>query len=410
MKEYQISKQWLCIENWVYAVVQPKQLLLYNTRIGQFIESKEKQHIDIVVRMHEKKNLGVVLLEEEWKNDISVLQFIKEAIDKNIFSLEDYQEDKLKPIRLMPVLNIQKDVERWKKEPDRSAGESSLQYLTELSLYVNNACTLNCNHCNFSCKQFMCCRKEINSSVLDSNVLFKIASQIKYASLSKLNILGGDIFSYSFLEQIPEIFNDKKDKIHCWSHYKNFCANDLPVMWDIIIDFPVDEQTLLNCIFEKEKEVSQYRYHFIVQNEEEVNLVEKMTEKLNIQNVEIHPYYNGENIDFFKNCIFLNREDILGNTVSQRQIFCNQALNSNFFGSLTILPNSDVTANMNTPILGNISTSSLLELITKELEPNTAWRKIRNEKPCTECLYQYVCPPVSNYEMVFEKPNLCTVQ
>lgn len=51
----------------------------------------------------------------------------------------------------------------------------------------------------------------------------------------------------------------------------------------------------------------------------------------------------------------------------------------------------------------------LLELITNELEQNTAWRKIRNEKPCNECLYQYLCPPVSNYEMIFNKQNLCTL-
>jgi pseudo-rSAM protein len=63
---------------------------------------------------------------------------------------------------------------------------------------------------------------------------------------------------------------------------------------------------------------------------------------------------------------------------------------------------------LNTPVLGNINTISLLELIAKELEQNTAWRKIRNNKPCNECLFQYLCPSISNYEMTLERENLCT--
>jgi len=155
------------------------------------------------------------------------------------------------------------------------------------------------------------------------------------------------------------------------------------------------------------KESAQYRCHFIVQNEEEINLVENMTNSLHIQDYEMHPYYNGENIDFFKTCVFLSQDDILGNAVSQRRIFCNQALNSNFFGSLTVLPNGDVVANINKPVLGNITTTPVLELITKELEDNTAWRKTRDEKPCSECLFQYLCPPMSNYEMALNCNNLC---
>ncbi|MCL2510917.1 MAG: TIGR04150 pseudo-rSAM protein [Bacteroidales bacterium] len=407
MMENKDKKQWICIENWVYAIMRPEQFLLYNTRTGQYIISEDKQHLAIVAEMHERQNLGVILFREAWADNAPVMQFINEAVEKNIFSWEAYQEGQLKPIRLMPVLNIQKDVERLKRESDRSAGEASLHYLAELSLYVNDLCSLNCKHCGQSRKQFMCCVKDKNTSAPDAAVLTKIATQIKYAPVTKLNIVGGDIFSYPLLDKVLEIFSDKKEQIHFWSHYKNFRASEHPVTWNIIVDFPVDEQTLSNCITAIGKEKAQY--HFIVQNENEVNLVEKMAESFDIQNFEMRPYYNGENIDFFKTGIFLNEEDILGNTVSQRRIFCNQALNSNFFGSLTVSPNGDVTANPNAPVLGNIVTTSILELITKELEQNTAWRKTRNENPCNICLFQYLCPPISNYEMTFKRENLCTL-
>jgi pseudo-rSAM protein len=407
--EHKEKKQWLCLENWVYAAIRPEQLMLYNTRTGQYMISEEQQHLAIVAKMHERQNLGVILFEAAWADNASVLQFIDEAVEKNIFSLEDFQEGQLKPIRLMPVLNIQKDVERLKGESDRSIGETSLHYLTEMSLYVNESCSLDCKHCGQSQKQFMCCGKNKDTSALDASILTKIATQIKYAPILKLNIMGGDIFSYPLLDKIMELFDDKKEQIHFWSHYKNFDNQHNDGNWNIIVDFPVDEQILLRCVATNTKETAQYHYHFIVQSEDEVNLVEKMANNFDIQNFEMHPYYNGANIDFFKVGVFLNEEDILGNTVSQRRIFCNQALNSNFFGGLTVLSNGDVAANLNTPILGNIATTSLLELITKELKQNTAWRKTKNEQPCNECLFQYLCPPISNYEMIFKRQNLCTL-
>ena len=427
--------QYLCLENWVHAVMRPEQLLLYNTLTGQSIISDKEQHRAIVAAMHERHNLGVIAFEPTWAEDIAISQFIEEAIAKNIFSIEETPTGELKPIRLMPVLNIQKNVERLKQESDRSAGEMSLSYLTELTLYVNDFCSLNCSHCGQSHKQFICCSKGTNGSILDTSVLTKIVAQIKHAPILKLNIIGGDIFSYPLLNEIPEIFNAQKEKIHFWTHYKNFrvpirhCGLDpqspengtmlkqvqhddaihKETIWDIVVDFPVDEQVLSACVSANVKEKTQYRYHFIVQNEEEVNLVEKMTTDYEIQDFEMHPYYNGENIDFFKTCIFLNKEDILGSTVSQRRIFCNQALNSNFFGSLTVLPSGDVVANLNAPVLENIATTPVLTLITKELEQNTAWRKTRNEYPCNACLFQYLCPPISNYEMTFQRENLCTL-
>ncbi|MCL2413707.1 MAG: hypothetical protein FWC94_00425 [Bacteroidales bacterium] len=57
-----------------------------------------------------------------------------------------------------------------------------------------------------------------------------------------------------------------------------------------------------------------------------------------------------------------------------------------------------------------IKENSFLVLLYKELDENTAWRKTRTEKPCSECLYQYLCPPPSNYEFAIGKFNLCTAK
>jgi len=93
-----------------------------------------------------------------------------------------------------------------------------------------------------------------------------------------------------------------------------------------------------------------------------------------------------------------------------REIFRNQKLNSNFFGILHILPDGSVKANMNAETLGNIKRDTVLDLIYKELIDNTAWRKVRNERPCTDCIYHFICPAPSNYEKAIGRQNLCRIK
>lgn len=37
------------------------------------------------------------------------------------------------------------------------------------------------------------------------------------------------------------------------------------------------------------------------------------------------------------------------------------------------------------------------------------WFRIRRNKPCDCCLFQFLCPPPSNYELALSKNNLCTL-
>ena len=80
------------------------------------------------------------------------------------------------------------------------------------------------------------------------------------------------------------------------------------------------------------------------------------------------------------------------------------------FGKINIMPNGDVYANLNHPILGNIYTDSLYEIVHKEVEEGKSWLRIRNEAPCNDCVYQWLCPPPSNYEIAIGRSNLCHVK
>jgi hypothetical protein len=49
----------------------------------------------------------------------------------------------LKPIRLMPILNLQCDVDKLQKERDRALGEDVMYYLINIMININNKCIQN---------------------------------------------------------------------------------------------------------------------------------------------------------------------------------------------------------------------------------------------------------------------------
>ena len=381
------QKQWLCIHNWVHVSIKTNAVLLYNTKNRQFIITKNPKQIDLIKQLHERKNLGTILIDDIILQDVGLQNFIKDAQQKGIFYLLAYSENQPKPIQLMPILNIQRDIEKIKKETDRSIGEEIIWYLNELSLFVNNQCGLQCDFCNNAVKQFPCCSSKNNADYLDVSVLQSIAKQIKILKGLMINIIGGNIFQYSEIKQIPLIFPE--NKIHYWFHYLNYQPSfiDYNAQHDVLIDFPAKMERLVAC--KNHLPESTTTFHFIVCSDENIKSAQSIIKEFSIEKYEFHPLFTGNNKDFFEKNVYLNEEDITSEIINQRKIFCNQAFNSNYFGKLNILPNGEVFAGINSKKLGNIRNNSLLQLIYKELDINTTWRKIRNQKLCNNCVYQY---------------------
>ena len=76
----------------------------------------------------------------------------------------------------------------------------------------------------------------------------------------------------------------------------------------------------------------------------------------------------------------------------------------------SVLHNRDsVDENVNQEALGNIN-DDIRELIYYELVDGKSWHRIRNQAPCIDCIYQWLCPSPSNYEIAIGRPNLCHVK
>ena len=340
-----------------------------------------------------------------------VSPFVCEVLEKQMGYLTDVEKIPNKPVQLIPILNLQKDVERLKKNEENYPliGHNAKNYLMELNIYLNNKCSLNCPHCDKYYRQIPCCTTQNENRELTFEEVENIFRQIQFSSVSKINILGGNIFEYSYMSQSYELFDSFKDTIHCYFHYGNYKPNVLPgsLQLDMEVSFPIHETVFKHTwdLIDKEKTT----VHFIIENEEQYMQMGNMKEEYNIENSLIHPVYTGDNLKFFEDHLFVNREDLFYKTFSIREIFRNQKLNANFFGSLYILPDGTVKANMNGSAIGNIKTDTLMSLVFKEMVENTAWRTIRDSQPCNDCIYQFICQAPSNYETAIGKPNLCHV-
>jgi pseudo-rSAM protein len=395
----------------IYRFTSGNKQVLYNTKTGTRIESDSADCKELIDEIYKPANLGVIDLIESRLNSQAVQPFIDRIIRLDFGRAIEAKPGSPRIINLLPILNLQDDVERLKNDDESDVGEKSLRYLNELNIYLNNRCDLNCPHCNLYYKQTKSCCKSPTNTFIQPDTIKGILDSLAYSSLKKINFSGGNILLYPHLDKLITLLKSYDFDFHFWIHIRNLInANrDWDFAKEIIISFPIDSERIEKYI-NTSKNNKKQTCHFFIGDESQYNTAISIIESTGISNYQIIPVYTGKNRTFFEENIYLFKEDIFASPIPHRIIFCNQKLNSNNFGKLYILSDGEIKANINTSTLGNIYKNNLLEIIREELITNTAWRVIRKESPCNDCLYQYLCPSPSNYETIIGKPNLCHVK
>ena len=378
------TNYWFKIEPYVNISIVNSNVLLYNTFDGSFIESKDIEIVKLLKETLLKENCGVVLLTAERYNLDNIRKFIMELRAKYMGDIIDIELSKSKPVQIMPFTSLVNTQELFKKQ-NFPTGKKILEYLSEISIYV-----------------------DYNTNIMDLNSFLK-----SLPNISTVNIIGNlkDVANYKELLLVLDQFPSLK-KITC--NYSNVISLQPEFVnnfsYSILINYPIDiskwnysRRLLLNqsipfeCIFE-------------VTSMDNYSQINKFIEEFGIEKHQLKPVYTGDNIDFFKENVFLTKDDILSTPLSISDFFINQSMNIFDFGKIAIMSNGDIYANVNYPILGNIHTHSIYEIISKELEEGRSWLRIRNQAPCNTCLYQWFCPSPSNYEIAIGRPNLCHVK
>lgn len=129
---------------------------------------------------------------------------------------------------------------------------------------------------------------------------------------------------------------------------------------------------------------------------------------MNIRDTRMDPVVVADkNLDFYKDYVFITEEELLQSTPSKQLIFLHQKINLNNWGRLYIHPNGQIYSSSEGKIsIGEVGLP-IAKVISKELYNNYAWRKIRDNKICEDCVFQWLCPSPSVQERILGVETIC---
>lgn len=415
-----ISQYWFWIETYVHVLIKKDSVLLYNSISGKILEYSGERYqkiLSLTNQIISPKNLYVIRLTERDLQDTVISEFVQAMRSYFMGDLINTSFSRGKPIQMIPIISIKKDIKRLKKDTHRSVGEGLMEYLTEIYLYINTECNQNCSICGHAPRQFLCCTtKKKGSWELDIPTIKRLLEELKGTSLVNFNILGGNIFIYSKFKELTEIINHLPFQRIYYSHYLNVinASNNFKFLnprsssLKILVPFPIDEEKFKTALETLKNTRLDSKFIFIIQSAEEFEKAEALISSFQFDNYDFQPFFNGRNLNFFMEGVFTNKEEVIEAKPKMKSIYTNSVVNSLNFGRLTILSNSHIHANVNAPRLGILGKDSIYDVLYKEMYHGKSWRRIRkNVEPCKHCTFQALCPPLSNYTYALGRNNLC---
>lgn len=402
---------WFYIEPHIYFSKTPENILFYNTIEGtQLLYHRTTR----IYKMFCFDTLKINY------NDLSIPEvksFIKEAREGNFGDLMDSSYSPEKPLEMITPLN------NWSRgvfDKDQSGLHvvSQAYNLKEISIYINDKCDIDCSQCKSAYKQLLCCTKGNNKELDYQDIMNFLEDRPKNLNL-RVNILGGNILRYSKLKEFTNgLIKDQNILKVFYIHYLNvaeyvedllFLLNPYVIV-NIVVTCPVKTKFILNTIERLLKHNIRIVLTFLVENEDDLDVVERITLQIPEIDFIVAPFYNGNNLNFFKELVFLTKESILESKPSVYELIGKKMRNANFFGKFTIMSTGDIYSNVNRKPLGNMKDCNMLDIIQKEMEDKTSWYLLRQEtEPCINCIYSLICPSISNFEFAIGKNNLCNV-
>jgi pseudo-rSAM protein len=412
MKNY-----WLYLEPFTFVFSRNNRTLIYNSisfNCKTFNVSSDKLR-DIFSRLSDPDNLYCINISEETIKDKEIedfINFIKKSFSGDIIEVSDVQK---KPIIFPPVPKFPQRITDSKLDIKRTSSIEIPNLLNELFIYIGgNNPSSNLNNIQVF-KQFDYC-VDTNGEFLVFDDIKKLLSSNIIKHLQYLNILGGNIFTYpdldillkelsyhSFVTRVYSMYKDIPDVLNLFP----FSLNSRFIL-KVLIDFPIDSQNLEKTINMLIRENVNIELLFAITSLSEYKESLIFKEKYKFCICEIKPVFTGDNLDFFREYVFLTKKDLKEIRLGRNEIFLNQALNAFYFGKLRILYNSKVYSDLNKQSIGDINTP-LIDMLFYEMSKKLSWFNIRDQEPCNNCIYQWLCPPLSGYEQVMAKINLCKI-
>jgi pseudo-rSAM protein len=411
-----MNKYWFYLEPYTYVFLQSKEFLIYNCLNNESkLFNRSGTLANIIDQLVLYENMYCLELNEDMIREKTVNEFI--SFVRSSFSGDLILSDKVhRPAIFTPALKIYGK----KFDPNTTGYQNESKEidfsLNEIFLYIGGDNPSSSLADIEVYKQFDFCKKTEGAFLPFKKLSFFLDS-LKSWHIQNLNILGGNIFTYPDLEVLVNELDKLQFTIRLYINYRDipediqysqFLKSDKFIL-KILVDGPIFHKKLEEIMLSLKENNCRYEFLFTVTSISEYNKVGLIISKYNLEQFEIKPVFTGSNINFFTKYVFLSEEDLLSTKASQQEIYIKQAMNIFHFGRIRIMPDGKVYSDLNLPPLGDIETP-LVDLLHIELSKPRSWFKVRNQKPCLDCIYQWLCPSPSGYESAIQKSNLCNVR
>ena len=390
------TKYWFILKSSVFVWIKKDACFFYDSENYQGCHyGLETQAVrDFVCRIADLDNLYALPLTTEEVEKDNVKPLVNQLVQMDMACLVDSARVTGRPVQLPPILNLQVDVRRLQEggKTDMTIGENVLKNLQSLTFVWNDG---------------------IDSAWYEK--VIRLLDALKGHSLLEIVILG-------YTPDMPweDAFTVLLKKMSCVKRVvldldatttesvKQLKSMNLPhTLFDINVDPHASRTAMEACI--SEANGVDLKFNLRIFGADDIVWAENLATRLNQVECRISPTYNGRNLDFFEQYVYVDEEDILASHQTKQNIFAHQALNTNDFGKLTIQSDGSVHANVHQAPIGSID-EDIRSLVYKEMSEGSSWLRLRDMQPCSDCVFQWLCPSPSDYELEIGKPNLCHVK
>lgn len=403
---------WFYLESYTFLFYSKNQYVIYNTLNSTYIDcSLYGKTINTVLSiLHNTNKTYCVGIYEYQLRDSQFTEFIKKI--RNTFSGDIIKNIRgIPPFISKPILRILHHPNNPKTKEYNLLGENALFHLHEVTFYLENQ-GFDLNPMYKDCyKQFLYPTYTEKQKLSHAKYL-EIIEQLSICQIDKINIIPATIEKKELFSYLLSLSRQYSIKTQIILPYKKYNKEDLKQLLInpqfsimIMVHLPVDYEELNSYI----NLFNEYNitWSLIASNKNDVIFLSK-NNLGKFTNVDYIPWYTGDNMDFFKEYIYNDFKDIIEQKNTKQHIFRKQILNDNLFGKLTIFPTEEVYSNVNFPTIGNIQDQKLSEIVYSEIENYfKPWFFTRDYVSCKNCVNKYLCPSISNYEIVANEYNMC---
>ena len=403
---------WFYLESYTFLFYSKNQYVIYNTLNSTYIDcSLYGKTINTVLSiLHNTNKTYCVGIYEYQLRDSQFTEFIKKI--RNTFSGDIIKNIRgIPPFISKPILRILHHPNNPKTKEYNLLGEYALFHLHEVTFYLENQ-GFDLNPMYKDCyKQFLYPTYTEKQKLSHAKYL-EIIEQLSICQIDKINIIPATIEKKELFSYLLSLSRQYSIKTQIILPYKKYNKEDLKQLLInpqfsimIMVHLPVDYEELNSYI----NLFNEYNitWSLIASNKNDVIFLSK-NNLGKFTNVDYIPWYTGDNMDFFKEYIYNDFKDIIEQKNTKQHIFRKQILNDNLFGKLTIFPTGEVYSNVNFPTIGNIQDQKLSEIVYSEIENYfKPWFFTRDYVSCKNCVNKYLCPSISNYEIVANEYNMC---